>query len=86
MNKSFFVKVFGEQKHPSPNQQVSKMSTKEYFEKDKQNGPAATNMSDNKVRGADTGSQETQKLKDDLRSALEKQKKYETKLVHQISS
>ena len=36
MNKHFFVRVFGEQKHPNPKQDLSKMSTKEYFEREKE--------------------------------------------------
>jgi len=31
------VRVFGEQKHPNPNQKFSKLTTKEYFERDKAN-------------------------------------------------
>ena len=30
------MRVFGEQKHPKPNQMLSKLSTKEYFEREKE--------------------------------------------------
>ncbi len=37
MNRCCYVRVFGEQKHPNPNQKFSKLTTKEYFERDKAN-------------------------------------------------
>ena len=37
-NKSFYVQVWGEQRNPSPDRINTKISTKEYFDRDKDNG------------------------------------------------
>jgi len=38
LNKPIYIKVFGEQKHPRVDQINTKISTKEYFERDKETG------------------------------------------------
>jgi hypothetical protein len=37
LNKEMFIQIWGEQKHPDPSKMYSKITTKEYFEKEKEN-------------------------------------------------
>lgn len=50
MNKCFFVQVWGEQKHPKPDAMNKSLSTKEYFDKEKElHGNSAVAGTINKV-------------------------------------
>lgn len=40
MNKQVFIQVWAEQKHPDPNKEISKMTTREYFEMEALNAQA----------------------------------------------
>jgi len=75
-----FIQVWGEQKHPSPDLAVSKMTTREYFDKEAEN--AQTNMS-GKMREKSTDP-ELQKLKDKIKFLEEKSKKDEETIVRSI--
>ena len=77
-NKCFYIQVFGEQKHPDPNALNNKLSTKEFFEKDKEN---ANNNSIGKLSNK-TVDPESQKLKEDLNVAMMKQQRYEFTIVN----
>ncbi len=75
-----FIQVWGEQKHPSPDLAVSKMTTREYFDKEAEN--AQTNMC-GKMREKSTDP-ELQKLKDKIKFLEEKSKKDEETIVRSI--
>jgi len=72
-----FIQVWGEQKHPSPNTLVSKMTTREYFDKEAEN--AQTNMA-GKMREKSTDP-ELQKLKDRIKFLENKSEKDEKTIV-----
>ena len=63
MKKQVFIQVWGEQKHPSPNAEVTKMTTKEFFDKEAEN--AQNNMA-GKMREKSTDP-DIQKLKDKIK-------------------
>ena len=51
MNNSFYIQIWGEQKHPKPEIMKNALLTKEYFEREKESGGSktATSFSKNKV-------------------------------------
>jgi len=72
MNKSLYIQIWSEQKHPKPDAANSKISTKDYFAKEKEiHGGSAVNGGINKH--VDT---EKMKLKEDLNVYLIKEKRY----------
>lgn len=72
LNKCFYIQVWGEQKHPKPEAMNTKISTKEYFEREKEiNGShIATNSMKNKIVDP-----EKQRLEEELHLVLVREKR-----------
>jgi len=72
MNKSFYIQIWGEQKHPKPDVMNSAISTKEYFEREKESGGLKNTSNFVKDRTVDP---EKERLEEELHLANVKEKR-----------